>query len=200
VLFRLPGAGAAYLDSAVGALALLAGPAVIHIGLWTETARTRILLAIAAIGIHSAGATPSAFELPRPNASRVAAAYIAAVSSPTAGVLAETVAIEFYSGHPVRAVSFTFPKELILQSLDGSSGDDISFVVVNSETVPKNLEPIRDGWDRLLLQHFELVPVDAPGLHVYRRRGLDTTVLPPDTIVRPGVAVVVRHVSERRRL
>ena len=103
--------------------------------------------------------------------SRVAAAYIAAVSSPSAGVLAETVAIEFYSGHPVRAVSFTFPRELILRSLDGSSGDDISFVVVNSGAIPKNLEPIREGWDRLLLHHFELVPVGAPGLHVYRRRG-----------------------------
>jgi 4-amino-4-deoxy-L-arabinose transferase-like glycosyltransferase len=176
-LFRLPGAGAAYLDSAVGALALLAGPAAIEIGRRAETAGTRLLLAIAAIGIHVAGATPSLFELPRANASRVAAAYIAAVSSPAAGVLAETVAIEFYCGHPVRAVSFTYPKELILRSLDGSSGD-ITFVVVDSRTVPKNLELIRDGWDRLLLQHFELVPVGAPGLHVYRRRRLKTTVLP----------------------
>jgi hypothetical protein len=178
-LFRLPGAGAAYLDGAVGALALLAGPAAIHIGRWAETARTRILLAVTAIGIHVAGAPPSVFELPRPNASRVAAAYIAAVSSPSAGVLAETVAIEFYCGHPVRAVSFTYPRQLVLRSLDGSSGD-ITFVAVNSRAVPKNLEPIRNEWDRLLAQHFELVPVGAPGLHVYRRRRLDTAVLPLD--------------------
>jgi hypothetical protein len=170
-LFRLPGAGAAYLDGAVGALALLAGPAAIHIGRWAETARTRILLAVTAIGIHVAGAPPSVFELPRPNASRVAAAYIAAVSSPSAGVLAETVSIEFYTGHPVRPVSFTLPRELILRSLDGSSGDDISFVVVSSSAIPKNLEPVGEGWDRLLLHHFELVPAGAPGLHVYRRRG-----------------------------
>ena len=170
-LFRLPGAGEAYLDSTVGALALLAGPAAIHIGCWAETARTRILLAMVAIGIHVAGAPPSVFELPRRNASRVAAAYIAAVSSPSAGVLAETVSIEFYTGHPVRPVSFTFPRELILRSLDGSSGDDISFVVVSSRAIPRHLESIREGWDRLLLHHFELVPAAAPGLHVYRRRG-----------------------------
>jgi 4-amino-4-deoxy-L-arabinose transferase-like glycosyltransferase len=171
VLFRLPGAGAAYLDSAVGALALLAGPAAIHIGCWAETARTRILLAMVAVGINVAGAPPSAFELPRRNGSRVAAAYIAAVGSPSAGVLAETVSIEFYTGHPVRPVSFTLPRELILRSLDGSSGDDISFVVVSSSAIPKNLEPVGEGWDRLLLHHFELVPAGAPGLHVYRRRG-----------------------------
>jgi hypothetical protein len=86
-------------------------------------------------------------------------------------VLAETVSIDFYTGHPVRPVSFTFPRELILRSLDGSSGDDISFVVVSSRAIPRNLESIREGWDRLLLHHFELVPAAAPGLHVYRRRG-----------------------------
>jgi hypothetical protein len=107
----------------------------------------------------------------RTNGSRVAAAYIAAHSPTTAGVLAETVAIEFYSGRPVRAVSFTFPKDLVLRSLDGTSGDDISYVVINARVPPKNLDAIRQQWDTLLAQHFELVPANAPGLHVYRRRG-----------------------------
>jgi hypothetical protein len=131
----------------------------------------RTLLACAAVAIQLAGAASWPDDVSRPRSSHLAAAYIDARSPKTAGVLAETVAIEFYSGHPVRAVSFTFPKELVLRSLDGTSGDDISYVVIDARVTPKNLDAIRQGWDTLLARHFELVAVDAPGLRVYRRRG-----------------------------
>jgi len=170
ILFRLPGAGSSYLDSAVPVLALLSGPAAARMIAFAQRTTTRTLLASAAIAIQLADSPSLAYELPRPNGSRVAAAYIAAHSQPTAGVLAETVAIEFYSGRPVRAVSFTFPKELVLQSLTGTSGDDISFVVIDGTTAPKNFDAIRQQWNTLLAQHFELIPVGAPGLNVYLRR------------------------------
>jgi len=169
-LFRLPGAGSSYLDSAVPALALLAGPGAVRLVELATTTTARALLASAAIAIQVADSPSSPYQLPRPNGSRVAAAYIAAHSPRTAGVLAETVAIEFYSDRPVRAVSFTFPKKLILQSLDGTSGDDISYVVVDANAPPKNLDAAQEQWDRLVGEHFELVSAGAPGLHVYRRR------------------------------
>jgi hypothetical protein len=37
------------------------------------------------------------------------------------------------------------------------SGDDISFVVIDSTTPPKNLDAIRPQWNTLLAQHYELV-------------------------------------------
>jgi 4-amino-4-deoxy-L-arabinose transferase-like glycosyltransferase len=170
VLFRLPGAGSSYLHSAVPALALLAGPAAVRVIELATTTATRALVACAAIAIQIAGSPSRPDEVPVPNGSRVAAGYIAAHSTPPAGVLAETVAIEFYSGHPVRAVGNTYPKHIVLQSLEGKSGDDISFVVVKPGVAPKNLEALRQQWDTLLAEHFELVSTAAPGLHVYRRR------------------------------
>jgi hypothetical protein len=169
-LFRLPGAGSSYLHSAVPALALLTGPAAVRIVELATTTAARALLASTAIAIQLADSPSSAYELPRPNGSRVAAAYIAAHSPRTAGVLAETVAIEFYSDRPVRAVSFTFPRQLVLQSLEGTSGDDISYVVIDPNSAPKNLDAIRQQWNTLVGEHFELVSAGAPGLHVYRRR------------------------------
>jgi len=170
VLFRLPGAGSSYLDSAVPALALLAGAAAVRMVELATTTAARALLASAAIVIQLADAPSSPYEVPRPNGSRVAAAYIAAHSPRTAGVLAETVAIEFYSERPVRAVSFTVPRDLILQSLDGTSGDDISYVVIESGSAPKNLDAMQQQWSTLVGEHFELVSAGAPGLQVYRRR------------------------------
>jgi hypothetical protein len=170
ILFRLPGAGSSYLDSAVPALALLTGPGAVRIVELATTTATRALLASGAIAIQFAGAPSSPYEVPRPNGSRVAAAYIAAHSDRTTGVLAETVAIEFYADRPVRAVSFTFPRELLLQSLEGRSRDDISYVVIDAGAAPKNLDAIRPQWNALMAQHFELVSAGAPGLHVYRRR------------------------------
>jgi 4-amino-4-deoxy-L-arabinose transferase-like glycosyltransferase len=169
-LFRLPGAGTSYLHSAVPALALLAGPGAARLLEGATSTTLRALLALAAIAIQIAGAPPGQYAPPRPNGSHAAATYIAAHSAPDAGVLAETVAIEFYSGRPVRALGNTFPRELVLSSLEGKSADDISFVVVDARAAPKNLDALRREWDRLLAKHFELVPAGAPGLHVYRRR------------------------------
>jgi 4-amino-4-deoxy-L-arabinose transferase-like glycosyltransferase len=171
-LFRLPGAGSSYLHSTVPALALLAGPGAVRIVTLATTTATRTLLAAAAITIQLAGSLSVPHEMRRSNGSRVAAAYIAENSEPTAGVLAETVAVEFYADRPVRAVSFTFPRQLVLQSLEGTSGDNISYVVVDAAVAPKNLDAVRQQWDRLLAEHFELVPAGAPGLKVYRRRAL----------------------------
>jgi hypothetical protein len=162
ILFRLPGAGTSYLHSAVPAVALLAGPAAARLVALAMTTAARTLLALA-------GSSSRPDELPRPNGSRIAAAYIAAHSPPSAGVLAETVAIEFYSGHPVRALGNTYPREFVLRSLEGTSGDDISFVVVDATAGPKNLDELRQQWNALLAEHFELVSTGAPGVHVYRR-------------------------------
>jgi hypothetical protein len=85
-------------------------------------------------------------------------------------VLAETVAIEFYSGHPVQALGNTFPRELVLQSLEGRIPGNISFVVVDATAPPKNLGSIQQQWNALLARHFEPVAIAAPGLNVYRRR------------------------------
>jgi 4-amino-4-deoxy-L-arabinose transferase-like glycosyltransferase len=170
LLFRLPGAGATYLDGAVPALALLAGPGAVRVIAMASTTAARTALALTAMAIQLAGSPAYAVQRPRPNGTRVAAAYIAAHSPATAGVLAETVAIEFYSGRPVRAVPFTHPKELIVRSLEGTSGDDISFVVIRAGAVPANLDSIRQQWETLLSRHFEIVSIGAPGLHVYRRK------------------------------
>jgi hypothetical protein len=134
------------------------------------TRSTRTLLALAATAIQLADSPSLPYERPRPNGSRVAAAYIAAHSPPTAGVLAETVAIEFYSGRPVRPPPFTYPRELVLRSLEGRSSDDISFVVVDPRSTHRNLDAIRQQWNTSLAEHFELVSANAPGLSVYRRR------------------------------
>jgi hypothetical protein len=170
IMFRLPGAGTSYLDSAVPALALLAGTSAARLVELATTPTTRTLVASSAIAIQIAGSL-SLYERPRPNGSRVAAAYIAAHDPRTSGVLADTVAIEFYSGHPVRAVPFTYPRELVLRSLEGRSGEDISFVVVDPSSAHRNLDAVRQQWNTLLGEHFELVAAGAPGLHVYRRRG-----------------------------
>jgi 4-amino-4-deoxy-L-arabinose transferase-like glycosyltransferase len=170
ILFRLPGAGGTYLDSAVPALALLAGSAAARIVALATAARTRALLASAVVAIQIVGSPAGQYAPPRPNRTRAAAEYIAAHSKPTAGVLAETVAIEFYSGRPVRGIGLTYSRQHILQSLEGTSGDDISFVVVDAVAPPKNLAPVRQQWDALLAAHFERVPAGAPGLHVYRRK------------------------------
>jgi hypothetical protein len=169
IVFRLPGAGSSYLHSAVPALALLAGPAAARFVELGTTTATRITLASAACAIQLAGAASLPDGRPRPNGSRVAAAYIAAHSLPTAGVLAETVAIEFYSGHPVRPVGFTYPQQIVLRSLEGTSGDDISFVVVDAGATPGRLHELRQQWDKLLAEHFDLVAAGAPGLNVYQR-------------------------------
>jgi len=170
ILFRLPGSGSSYLDSGVPALALLAGTGALRMFERAGTRAARAALACAAVAIQLADPPEAPFEPPRPNGSRIAAAYIAGHSRPGAGVMAETVAIEFYSDHPVRPISFTFPRELVLRSLEGTSGDDISFVVVEVGVAPKNIDSIRDRWNRLIAEHFELVPAGAPGLEVYRRR------------------------------
>ena len=169
-VFRLPGAGSSYLDSAVPALAMLIGPAAVRFVQLATTPATRTLVAAAATAVQFADSPSTTYEVPRPNGSRLAAAYIAAHSEPTAGVLADTIAIEFYSGRPVRATPFTYPRELVLRSLDGTSGDDISFVVVTPGPMHRNLSAIRQQWDSLLAEHFELVPAGAPGLNVYQRR------------------------------
>jgi len=169
-VFRLPGAGSSYLDSAVPALALLIGPTAVRFVQLATTPLTRTLLALSAIAIQFADSPSVSYERPRPNGSRVAAAYIAANSPPTAGVLADTLAIEFYTGRPVRPPPFTYPRELVLRSLEGRTADDISFVVVDPGTMHRNLDAIRPQWHALLAEHFEPVPAQAPGLIVYRRR------------------------------
>ena len=169
-VFRLPGAGSSYLDSAVPTLALLIGAGAVRMCERVTGTAARALLAATAIAIQIAGSPASVFELPRPNGSRVAATYIAAHSPRTAGVLAETVAVEFYTGHPVQALGNTYPREIVLSSLAGTNADDISFVVVDATAPPKNLDTLRQQWDRLLAENFEMVPAGAPGLHVYRRR------------------------------
>jgi hypothetical protein len=172
VVFRLPGAGSAYLHSAIPALALLLGPSAPRIVELATTRATRSLLAIAAVAIQLIDRPSLAYERPRPNGSRIAAAYIAQHSRASAGVLAETVAIDFYSDHPVRAVAFTYPREVILESLAGTNPDDISYVVIDGSGSPKNIDPIRQQWNTLLGEHFEVVAAGAPGLNVYRRIGL----------------------------
>jgi hypothetical protein len=169
-LFRLPGAGSSYLYSAVPALAIVAGPGAVRLIGVATTRASGTILAAAAVVIQLVDSGSLSIEYPRPNGSRVAAAYVAAHSPSTAGVVADTVAIEFYSGHPVRPVSFTFPKEMILRSLDGTSGDDITYVVIDSRAAPKNIDSIRERWDALLAEHFELVSAGAPGLRVFQRR------------------------------
>lgn len=169
-VFRLPGAGSSYLDSAVPALAMLVGPAAVRFVELAPTRATRTLVAVIATAVQFADSPSTIYDLPRPNGSRVAARYIAANSQPNAGVLADTVAIDFYTGRPVRATPFTYPRELVLRSLEGTSGDDISFVVVEHGPMHRNLAAVRPQWDALLAEHFELVPTGAPGLDVYRRR------------------------------
>ena len=169
-LFRMPGAGAAYLHSAVPALAILAGSGSARLIALASSSSTRILLIATALAIHLAGSPIWPYQRPRPNGSRTAAEYIAASSPPTEGVLAETVAIEFYSGHPVQALGNTFPRELVLQSLEGRTPENISFVVVDATAPPKNLSSIQQQWNALLARHFEPVAIVAPGLKVYRRR------------------------------
>jgi len=73
-------------------------------------------------------------------------------------------------GRPVRAAPFTYPREQVLRSLEGTSGDDIRFAVVDPAGPHRNLGALRPQWEALLATHFELVPADAAGLHVYRRR------------------------------
>jgi hypothetical protein len=169
-VFRLPGAGSSYLDSAVPALALLIGPAAVRFVQLATTSWAQTLLALSATAIQLADSPSAAYERPRANGSRVAAGYIAANSSPTAGVLADTIAVEFYTGHPVRPPPFTYPRELVLRSLEGRTPDDISFVIVDPSTMHRNLDSIRPQWNTLLAEHFEPAPVDAPGFIVYRRR------------------------------
>jgi hypothetical protein len=168
-VFRLPGAGSSYLDCAVPCLAVLIGPAAVRFVELGATPWARGCLAIAAATAQLIDGPSADYDRPRPNGSRVAAAYIAAHSDPAEGVLADTVAIEFYTGRPVRATPFTFPRELLLRSLDGSSPDRISFVVVTDGPMHRNLDAIRTQWDALLARHFELAPVAAPGLKVYQR-------------------------------
>jgi hypothetical protein len=171
ILFRLPGAGSSYLHSGVPALALLAGPAAARIvAELARTTVTRTILASAVVAIQIASSSAFPDEIPQPNGSRAAAKYIAAHSRPDAGVLAETVAIDFYSGHPVRPLGNTYPRQLVLRSLEGTSGDDISFVAANSGAPPKNLDDILQEWNRLLAEHFEPISIAAPGLQLYRRR------------------------------
>jgi hypothetical protein len=192
-MFRLPGAGFSYLHSAVPALALLVGPGAVHMFELVTTIAARTLLAVAAIVIQIAGSPSSVFDLPRPNGSRVAAAYIAAHSPTTAGVLAETVAIEFYSGHPVQALGNTYPRQIVLSSLEGRNADDISFVVVDATAPPKNLDALRQQWNTLLAEQFELVPAGAPRLHVYRRRARQPA--PPITHSTGVEPVVLNQLS-----
>jgi 4-amino-4-deoxy-L-arabinose transferase-like glycosyltransferase len=168
-VFRLPGAGENYLHSAVPALALLAGTGAARIVQLAATTTMCTLMALAVIAIQIAGSPLSPYQPPGRNGSRVAAAYIAAHSPPGAGVLAETLAIEFYSGRPVRAIGL-FSRSLLLRALDGTSKDGISFVVIDAAGPPRNVDAVRQEWDALLANHFELVPAGAPGLHVYSRR------------------------------
>jgi hypothetical protein len=129
----------------------------------------RVGLAGAAVAVQIAG-SPALLERPRLNASHAVASYIAARSPSTAGVLADTVAIEFYSRLPVRAAPFTYPRELVLESLEGTVRDDILFVVIDSAGVHRNLDAYRQQIDALLARNFELVPAGGAALHVYRRR------------------------------
>lgn len=169
-VFRLPGAGSSYLDSAVPALAVLVGAGAVRVVQLANTPLARGLLASAALAIQFADSPSADYEFPRPNGSKIAAAFIAAHSGPAEGVLADTTAIEFYTGRPVRAAPFTYPRELVLRSLEGTSGDRITFAVVAEGPMHRNLEAIRPQWDALLAEHFELVPAGAPGLKVYQRR------------------------------
>jgi len=168
-VFRLPGAGAAYLDCAVPCLAVLIGPAAVRFVQLGATPSARSLLAAVAVAVQLIDGPSAEYEWPRPNGSRVAAAYIAAHCNATDGVLADTVAVEFYTGRPVRAMAFTFPKELLLRSLDGTSHDRIAFVIVSDGPMHRNLKAIQTQWDALLATYFELAPVAAPGLRVYQR-------------------------------
>jgi hypothetical protein len=168
-VFRLPGAGSSYLDSAVPALALLVGPATVRCVQLGATPLRRTLMALTAIVVQVSDSPAAAYSYPPPNGSRVAAAYIAAHSTQAEGVLADTVAVEFYTGRPVRSAPFT-PSAIVLQSLDGTSADPISFVIVAHGPMHRNVDVFRDRWNTLLAEHFEFVPVGAPGLDVYRRR------------------------------
>jgi len=168
LLFRLPGSGTFYLDSVVPAVAIMSGAGAVALARVIGDSRRVAVFAVAVAAIQFAGTPPGAYRWPAPNASRMANDYIVANSVQTNGVLAETVAIEFYSGRPVRALPWTFPTELLLRSLDGTSGDDITFVVVRDGVLPRNLEPVRADWDRLLRTHFKPVWAGA-GLHVFQR-------------------------------
>jgi len=169
-VFRLPGAGESYLYSAVPALALLAGPGAERLVGLAASMPSRVVLAVTVILVSVGSSGTAFFEPPRPNGSHVAADYIAAHSTPTAGVLAETVAVEFYSGRPVRAIGKTYPREIVLRSLDGTSGDDISFVITDAKAPPRNLGQLDHQWDTLLARYFEPVAAGIPGLRVHRRK------------------------------
>ena len=173
IFFRLPGAGDVYLHAAVPALAVLAGVGAARLIELAPTIATRTLLVTTALAIQITAYPASLYELPRVNGSRIVSGYIAAHGAPNAGVLADTIAPEFYSGHPVRIVPFTRPIELVLRSLEGTSGDDISFVAVIRGASHRNLEAVRDRWNALLAEHFEPVETTAAPWKLYRRRAGD---------------------------
>jgi hypothetical protein len=168
--FRLPGAGSHYLDSVVPAVAVLAAPAAIAMTQLVEPWYSKLILGLVAAMIQFVGSPPLLYAR-YTNPARVAAEYVAAHGGQNAGVLADSVAIEFYSGRPVRPIGFVEP-DLLLRSLEGSTPDDISFVIVTAGTTPRGAEPVKAKWDALLQRHFVVAPTDIPGLRVYQRTTL----------------------------
>jgi hypothetical protein len=128
----------------------------------------RLVFASSMVGIQIISTPPGFYAFPRPNNSRIASEYIKANSAPTAGVLAETVAIEFYSGRPVRFIPAGFSRKLVLASLAGETSDDIVFVVMNDRTSSR-LQPVEKELAQFLSQDFELVFTVAD-TRVFRRK------------------------------
>jgi hypothetical protein len=168
LFFRLPGSGEHYLDSMVPALALLAGASVVVVAGLVSSGLHRIALGAVVFAIQFAGSPPP-LNAWYTNSPRMAAAYIASRGRPSAGVLANSVAIEFYAGNPVRVIGFIAP-DLLFKSLAGTSGDDISFVAVDRGVTPARITHIERQWEELLSRHFQVAPIDIPGMLVYERK------------------------------
>jgi hypothetical protein len=169
VFFRLPGSGSYYLNSAIPALVVLAGASGGAVLELVQSHTRGYAVGIISATIQFAGTPPPLFVPPYVNPHRAAAQYIATHSAPYQGVLATTYAVQFYSGNPVRIIVDSTPA-LLLASLDGTTPDIISFVVIDHGSIPIGAGPIAADWQRLLQERFTLAPVDAPGLAVYVRK------------------------------
>jgi hypothetical protein len=195
VLFRLPGSGTHYLDSVVPAVALLAGASAGALASHLRSTAVAGAAVVIVLILQVGGAPPGAYVPPRPRGSAAAAAYIAAHSRPTDGVMATTVAVEFYTGRPVRSISFTYPRDLVLRSLDGTSGDHIAFVLLDAADPPKRMQGIADEWTRLLGEHFEPVPLEAGSITVFKRKASER---PTSSGERDADAVAMNEAGRAR--
>ena len=167
-LFRLPGSGTYYLQSALPAIAVLAGAAAAGIvDLTGSLLRGGLVTAIAA-ATQIVGSPPSTHMAKATDGSRSAAAYIAAHGNARAGVLALTPAIQFYTGNPVGIIPYTGERAL-LESLSGTGANDIAFVVIPRGEEPAGTEHIRREWDDLLSRRFAPAPIDVSPLLIYQR-------------------------------